>query len=76
MQIISHHEVLLPAVPRHLVRALRRVAEREGVSVAVVVKRLLTDGLVAEGEIKLTPTPRPRGKRTACIDTGVIDDGL
>jgi hypothetical protein len=70
MQVISHHEVLSPAVPRALARALRRVAARDGVPVAALIKRLLTDALVAAEEIAITPPPRPRGKRIARIDTG------
>jgi hypothetical protein len=57
MQVISHHETLSPAIPRALARALRRVASRDGVPVAAVVKRLLTDALVAEGEIEITYAP-------------------
>jgi hypothetical protein len=70
MQIVSHHEILSPGLPRTLARALRRVAERDGVSVAVVVKRLLTDALVAEGEL-----PRPTGNDPVFsrINTGVVD---
>jgi hypothetical protein len=75
MQIISHHEVLSPGIPRTLARALRRVAARDGVPVSVTIKRLLTDALIAEGEIEVTPTPRPRAKRIARIDTGAVDDG-
>jgi hypothetical protein len=74
MQIVSHHEVLSPAIPRTLARALRRVAARDGVTVSALVKRLLTDALVAADEIQITPTLRPR-KRIARIDTGVVDDG-
>jgi hypothetical protein len=76
MQIISHHEVLLPAIPRTLARALRRVAARDGVTVAAVVKRLLEDALVAEGEIELTPRPIGNDpvKVFSRIDSGVIDD--
>ena len=53
-------------------RALRRVAARDDVPVSAVVKKLLEDALVAEGEIEITPTPRPR-KRIARIETGAVD---
>ena len=47
--VISDHEILSPAIPRHLARVIHRIAEREGISVATVVKRLLQDALAAEG---------------------------
>ena len=56
-------------------RALRRVAARDDVPVSAVVKKLLEDALVAEGEIEITPTPRPR-KRIARIDTGHSGPGV
>jgi hypothetical protein len=74
MQIISHHEVLSPAIPRTLARAIRRVAQRDGIPVATVVKRLLQDALAAEGEM-----PGPRGNDPVPIftriDTGALDGG-
>jgi hypothetical protein len=69
MQIISHHEVLSPAIPRTLARAIRRVAQRDGIPVATVVKRLLQDALAAEGEM-----PGPRGNDPVLIFTR-IDTG-
>ena len=76
MQIVSHHEVLSPAIPRTLARAIHRIAERDGISVAAVVKRLLQDALAAEGELELTPRPIGNDpvKVFGRIDTGIIDD--
>jgi hypothetical protein len=72
MQIVSHHEVLSPAIPRTLTRAIHRIAQRDGIPVATVVKRLLQDALAAEGELELMPRPKP--KRVFERITTIADD--
>jgi hypothetical protein len=71
MEVVSSRDTLA-AIPAVVARAIRAIAEREGVSPAVVIKRLLTDGLVAEGEL-----PRPAGNDPVPvftrINTGVVD---
>jgi hypothetical protein len=59
-----------------MARAIRRVAEREGISPAAVIKRMLWAALVAEGELELTPRPIGNDpvKVFGRIDTGIIDD--
>jgi hypothetical protein len=55
-----------------LARAIHRIAQRDGISVATVVKRLLQDALAAEGELELTPRPKP--KRVFERITTIADD--
>jgi hypothetical protein len=74
MQIVSHHEVLSPAIPRTLTRAIHRIAQRDGIPVATVVKRLLQDALAAEGELELMPRPKPKPKRVFERITTIADD--
>jgi hypothetical protein len=71
MEVKSSRETLA-AIPAHMARAIRHLAEREGVSAAGVIKRLLRAALVAEGEL-----PRSNGNDKVPvftrINTGVID---
>ena len=71
MKIVSSRDTLA-AIPAHMARAIRRVAEREGISPAAVIKRMLWAALVAEGEL-----PRPAGNDPvrvfSRINTGSAD---
>jgi hypothetical protein len=76
MEVVSSRDTLA-AIPARMARAIRCIAEREGIPVAAFVKRLLQDALAAEGEIELTTRPRPKPKSVfSRIVTGVVDDDL
>jgi hypothetical protein len=51
MEVVSSRDTLA-AIPARMARAIRCIAEREGIPVAAFVKRLLQDALAAEGEIE------------------------
>jgi hypothetical protein len=69
MEVKSSRDTLA-AIPAYMARSIRHLAEREGISAARVIKRLLRAALVAEGEM-----PRPIGndpvKVFSRIDTGL-----
>jgi hypothetical protein len=74
MEVVSSRDTLA-ATPARMARAIRCIAEREGIPVAAFVKRLLQDALAAEGEIELTPRPKPKSVFSRIV-TGVVDDDL
>jgi hypothetical protein len=74
MEVVSSRDTLA-ATPARMARAIRCIAEREGIPVAAFVKRLLQDALAAEGEIELTTRPRPKSVFSRIV-TGVVDDDL
>ena len=71
MEVKSSRDTLA-AIPAHMARAIHRIAQRDGISVATVVKRLSQDALAAEGELALTPKPKP--KRVFERITTIADD--
>jgi hypothetical protein len=74
MKVISSRDTLA-AIPAVMARAVRAIADREGISAAAVIKRMLRQGLIAEGELELTPRPIGNDpvKVFSRIDTGVVD---
>jgi hypothetical protein len=73
MEVKSSRDTLA-AIPAHMARAIRRIAERERIPAAAVIKRMLRQALIAEGEL-----PRPSGNDPVPIftriDTGALDGG-
>jgi hypothetical protein len=73
MKVINSRDTLA-AIPAVMARAVRRIAEREGIPAAAVIKRMLRQALIAEGEL-----PRPAGNDPVPIftriDTGAVDGG-
>ena len=73
MEVKSSRDTLA-VIPAHWARAIRCIAEREEISAAAVIKRMLRQALIAEGEL-----PRPSGNDPVPIftriDTGAVDGG-
>jgi hypothetical protein len=74
MEVKSSRDTLA-AIPAHMARAIHRIAQRDGIHVATVVKRLLRDASAAEGEIELPPRPIGNDpiKVFSRIDTGGVE---
>jgi hypothetical protein len=65
MYVINSRDTLA-AIPAYMARAIRRIAEREGIAAAAVIKRMLRAALVAEGEL-----PRSTGNDTVPVFTRI-----